>query len=169
MNKDEITQKLALLPEGLAESNIQSWNKMVEFFESPVDAMIGEHFPYSHLIGKIAYAFSMNEQAKLFRAGEQAYTLIISTADEQDLKIGEPCLSVSISNEFLIVRYKINEPNTAKERSNIKIKIMDFGEGEKMNLSQYNIMTALQPMLNLLWDETRGKKKAYRDRINFNL
>ena len=169
MNNQDISQKLALLPEGLAESNIQSWNKMVKFFESPVDAMIGEHFPYSHLIGKIAYAFSMNDQAKLFRAGEQAYTLIISTADEQDLKIGEPYLSVSISNEFLIVRYKTNEPSTTKERSNIKIKIMDFGEGEKMNLSQHNIVTALQPMLNLLWDETRGKKKAYRDRINFNL
>jgi len=41
-------------------------------------------------------------------------------------------------------------------------------EDEEMALSEDNIMTVLQPMLNLLWDQTRGKKNAW-NRINLNL
>jgi hypothetical protein len=159
-----IARKLALLPEGLAERNIQSWKETVEFFERPVDAMIGEHFPYSNMLGDIATAVLKTQQAKLFRAGEQAYDLIISTADSQGLKTGEPFLNVDIGRGFLAVRYEINEPYTTpytvKEKSNIHIRIMGGVKDEVMTLSEDNIMTTLQPMLNLLWDETRGKKKA---------
>ena len=173
MANNDIAQKLALLPEVLAERNIKSWNDMVKLCEKPVDAMIAEHFSHPGNLYPIVYAFSMDQQAKLFRAGEKAYSLIISTSESQELKSGEPFLNVDIVGGFLTVRYAINEPDTVPyattERSNIKIKVVDFGEGEKMNLSQYNIMTALQPMLNLLWDETRGKNNAHRDRINFNL
>ena len=155
-----IARKLALLPEGLAERNIQSWKETVEFFERPVDAMIGEHFPYSNMLGDIATAVLKTQQAKLFRAGERAYGLIISTADNQELKDGEPFLNVDIARGFLTVRYDINEPYTAKEKSNIHIRIMGGIKDEVMTLSEDNVMTALQPMLNLLWDETRGKKNA---------
>jgi hypothetical protein len=164
MNANDIQQKLALLPEGLAESNVRSWKATVEFFEKPVDAMIGEHFPYSNMLGDIAAAVLKSEQAKLFRAGEQAYDLIISTADGQELKLGEPFLNVDIARGFLTIRYDINEPYTApykvKEKSNIHLRIMGRAKEEVMTLSQYNVMTALQPMLNLLWDETRGRKNA---------
>ena len=155
-----IARKLALLPEGLAERNIQSWKETVEFFERPVDAMIGEHFPYSNMLGDIATAVLKTQQAKLFRAGERAYDLIISTADNQELKDGEPFLNVDIARGFLTVRYDINEPYTAKEKSNIHIRIMGGIKDEVMTLSEGNVMTTLQPMLNLLWDETRGKKNA---------
>jgi len=172
MTNDAITKKLALLPEGLAESNLQSWKETVEFFERPVDAMIGEHFPYSNMLGGIATAVLKTQQAKIFRAGERAYTLIISTADSQGLKTGEPFLYVDADRGFLTVRYDMNErytaPYTVKEKSNIHIRIMGGVEDEIMTLSADNIMTALQPMLNLLWDETRGKKNAW-NRINLNL
>jgi len=160
MTNNDVARKLALLPEGLAESNVQSWNKMVEFFSGPFDVVIAEYFPYTPQIYKIVTAFSMNEQAKLFRAGEQAYTLIISTADRQELKIGEPFLSVFIGRGFLTVQYEINEPYTAKEKSNISIRIFGSVEDEIMTLSEDNVMTTLQPMLNLLWNETRGEKNA---------
>ena len=160
MTNYAIARKLALLPEGLAERNIQSWKETVEFFERPVDAMIGEHFPYSNMLGDIATAVLKTQQAKLFRAGERAYGLIISTADNQELKDGEPFLNVDIARGFLTVRYDINEPYTAKEKSNIHIRIMGGIKDEVMTLSEDNVMTALQPMLNLLWDETRGKKNA---------
>ena len=159
MNNDDITQKLALLPEGLAESNVQSWNNVVEFFGGPIDVVIAEYFPYTSEMHEIAIAFSMSEQAKLFRAEGQVYnTLIISTADRQERKIGEPYLRVFIGRGFLTVRYEINEPYAAKEKSNMNIRIMGSVEDEVMTLSEENIMTTLQPMLNLLWDETRGKK-----------
>ena len=116
MNNQDITQKLGLLPEGLAKRNVHSWKDTVEFFERPVESMIGEHFPYSNLVGKVALAVLKSEQAKLFKAGEQAYSLIISTADEQELKIGEPFLNVDVDRGFLTVRYDINEPYRAKER-----------------------------------------------------
>ena len=160
MMNNIIAQKFAPLPEGLAESNLQSWKETVEFFERPVDAMIGEHFPYSGLVGKVAMAVLKSEQAKLFKAGEQAYSLLISTADSQELKFGEPFLNVNVARGFLTVKYEINEPYTAKERSNIHIRIMGFSNEEVMTLSEDNVMTTLQPMLNLLWDETRGKKNV---------
>ena len=159
-----IARKLALLPEGLAESNLQSWKETVEFFERPVDAMIGEHFPYSNMLGDIATVVLKSEQAKLFRAGEQAYDLIISTANSQELKLGEPFLNVHIGRGFLTVRYEINEsytvPYKVKEKSNIHIRIMGGVKDEVMTLSEENIMITLQPMLNLLWDETRGRKNT---------
>jgi hypothetical protein len=161
MAKDDITQKLALLPKGLALSNVQSWNNVVEFFGRPVDVVIAEYFPYTSGMHKIAIAFSMSEQAKLFRAEGQVYdTLIISTADGQERKIGEPCLRVFIGRGFLTVRYEINEPYAAKEKSNVNIRVMGSVEDEVMTLSEENIMTTLQPMLNLIWDETRGKRNA---------
>jgi len=161
MNNDDVMQKLALLPEGLAESNVQSWNNVVEFFGRPVDVVIAEYFPYISEMHEIAIAFSMSEHAKLFRAEGQVYnTLIISTADGQERKIGEPCLRVFIGRGFLTVRYEINEPYAAKEKSNMNIRIMGSVEDEIMTLSENNVMTTLQPMLNLLWDETRGKKNA---------
>ena len=164
MNNQDITQKLGLLPEGLAKRNVHSWKDTVEFFERPVESMIGEHFPYSNLVGKVAMAVLKSEQAKLFKAGEQAYSLIISTADSQELKIGEPFLNVDVGRGFRTVRYHINEPYTAKERSNIHIRIMGFAPEEVMTLSENNIMTVLQPMLNLLWDETRGRKNVEKQK-----
>ena len=164
MTNYALARKLALLPEGLAESNVQSWKETVEFFERPVDAMIGEHFPNTGYLCDIAKAILQSQQAKLFRAGEKAYDLIISTADQRELKIGEPFLHLDADRGFLTVRYDTNEPDTVpytvKEKSNIHIRIMGSVDDEVMTLSEDNVMTALQPMLNLLWDETRGKKNA---------
>jgi len=82
MTNDDIAQKLALLPEGLANRNMQSWNEAVKFFEQPVDTMIAEHFPYMPQMRQIAIAFSNSKQVQLFRAEGQVYeTLIISTSD----------------------------------------------------------------------------------------
>jgi len=161
MTNNDIAQKLALLPEDLAERNVQSWNDVINFFGRPVDVFIGEYFPYISELHEIATAFSKSEQAKLFRAEGQVYnTLIISTSDGQELKIGEPYLRVFVGRGFLTIQYVTPYTAKEKEKSNINIRIMGGVEDEIMILSADNIMTALQPMLNLLWDETRGKKEA---------
>lgn len=163
MTSDDITQKLALLPEGLAERNMQSWNEAVEYLGQPVDVVVAEHFPYIFEMHKIASIVSKNKQVQLFRADVEGHgNLVISTSDEQKLKWGQPFLRVYIDGWFLTARYVINEPypDLAKEKLKISIKIMGNAGDEVMALSADYIMTALQPMLNLLWDETRGKKKV---------
>jgi hypothetical protein len=152
MTNDDIAQKLALLPEGLAERNIQSWKETIEFLEEPVDAMIGEHFPYSGLVGKVAKAILKSEQAKLFKAGEQAYNLIISTTDGK-VEIGEPYLIVHFGRGFLTAQYGINEEEHKYNLLKRKEDNIHFRTGD-------DSITFLQPMLDLLWDETRGKKNT---------
>jgi len=152
MTNDDITQKLALLPEGLAERNMQSWNEAVEYFGRPVDAFIAEYFPYTSEMQKVATVFSNSEQAKLFRAEGQTYhTLIISTTDGQ-VKIGEPYLMVFIDRGFLTAQYGIDEERFKYDLYK-RISNNNLGVGD-------DVMTILQSMLNLLWNETRGKKNA---------
>ena len=152
MTNDDITQKLALLPGGLAERNMQSWNEAVEYFGRPVDAFIAEYFPYTSEMQKVATVFSNSEQAKLFRAEGQTYhTLIISTTDGQ-VKIGEPYLMVFIAGGFLTAQYGIDEERFKYDLYK-RISNNNLGVGD-------DVMTILQSMLNLLWNETRGKKNA---------
>ena len=63
MTNDDFVQKLALLPEGLAERNLQSWNDVNTYFVQPHDAMIYEHFPYTFEMNQVALAFLLSEQA----------------------------------------------------------------------------------------------------------
>jgi hypothetical protein len=153
MNADDIQQRLALLPEGWAQSNLQSWNEVVKFFGGPVDVVIVEHFPYILDMYELAKAFSMSEQAKLFRAeGGSPDTLIISTTDGQ-VKIGEPHLMVFIDRGFLTAQYGIDEEG---HKYNFIKRLSDniyFRTGN-------SAITFLQPMLDLLWNETRGKKNS---------
>src|SRR5262245_46649282 len=115
MTNDDIAQKLALLPEGLAERNLQSWNRAVEYFGGPVNVFIAEYFPYTSEMQEVALVFLNDEQAKLFRAEVLDYddtliidTLIISTTDGQ-VKIGEPDLRVFITGGFLTAQYGVEE------------------------------------------------------------
>jgi len=106
---NDIVQKLALLPEGVVERNLQSWNDANTYFVQPYDAMMYEHFPYISEVHQVVLAFLQSEQAKLFRAeGGSPNILIISTTDRQ-VKIGEPYLSVHYGRGFLTAQYGIYE------------------------------------------------------------
>ncbi len=152
MTNDDIAQKLALLPEGLAERNIQSWNKAVEDFGA-VYEFHAEYCPGMFEMQEVAIAFVKIEQAKLFRAEQRAYNnLIISTTDGQ-VKIGDPYLILDCAGGVLKVQYGIDKE---KYKYNVYKRISSdnyFESGE-------DAITFLQPMLDLLWDETRGKKNA---------
>ena len=150
MNNENITQKLALLPEGLAESNLQSWNKIVKFFGS-TEVVMGEYFPQLFGIYELVVIFSISEQAKLFRADESVYDLIISTTERHGLKSGEPLVRVFYRGG-LMAQYEINGPVTNDKNLNVH-------ERKSCSLED-DVMTNLQPMLNRLLNETRGKKNA---------
>lgn len=61
MMNDYIAQKLALLPEGLAERNLQSWNEAVECFRQPVNVFQAEYFPYIFEMHEIASSCPRNQ------------------------------------------------------------------------------------------------------------
>jgi len=158
MTNDDIAQKLALLPEGIAEKNLGSWEPVVthykEFAEHPFGDILPNNF-YDKAypaIYKLVKDFSNTEQAKLFRGGTAVYDLFISTVDEHGLKIGDRFVSVTFSASNIIIKYEIAGPITLEENPNV-IKRVNCGADE-------NLMLKLQPFLNLLWAETRGKKNA---------
>lgn len=149
MTNVDIAQKLALLPEGLVEKNLQSWKEMAEYFRR-IPVSEGEDSPQLFGINEILGIFLMSEQAKLFKAGKALYDLIISTADGQEPQKGELFLRIYYAGG-LMARYEIN--------SSKKDKNLIAHERKSCSL-EGDVMTNLQPMLNLLWNETRGKKNV---------
>ncbi len=74
MTNDDIAQKLALLPEGLDEENIQSWQHVVHHYEW-ISSSNPRHLPMLNIVQTLF----KSEQIKLFQAGISLFTLIIST------------------------------------------------------------------------------------------
>ena len=158
MKNDDIAQKLALLPEGIAERNLQSWEPVVSHYKEWAEHPLGDILPNNFqdkafpAIYKLVKDFSNTEQAKLFRGGTSVNDLFISTADEHGLRVGDRFVSVIFRASNIIIKYEIASPITLDENPNV-IKRAYCGAND-------NLMLELQPMLDLLWDETRGKKKA---------
>jgi hypothetical protein len=159
MKNDDIAQKLALLPEGIAERNLQSWEPVVSHFKEFAEHPFGDILPNNFqdkafpAIYKLVKDFSNTEQAKLFRGGTSVYDLFISTVDKHGLKIGERLVSVTFrAVHKIIIKYEIASPITLEENPNVIKQVYCKVDD--------NLMLELQPFLNLLWDETRGKKNA---------
>lgn len=158
MTKDDITQKLALLPGGVTEGNLHSWEDVALFYKGFIDNPLGDTLPDNFydkvfpVLYKLVNDFSKTEQAKLYRAGQSVYDLMISTADKHGLKSGEPFVRIFFRGEVLIIQYEINGPITGDENLNVY-------ERKSCRLEN-DLMSILQPMLNRLWDETRGKKNV---------
>jgi len=158
MKNDDIAQKLSLLPEGIADSNFQSWKGVVSFYKSQTDHPIGDILPDNFhdkalsAIYALVKDFVNTEQAKMFRGGTSVNDLFISTADKHGLKVGDLFVRVTFTASNIIIQYEIGSPITLDENPNV-IKRVSCGVSD-------NLMSALQPLLNLLWDETRGKKNA---------
>jgi hypothetical protein len=155
MNKDDIKQKLALLPEGIAEANRQSWEKVVSFYKHqtahPSDIPQKSFYNKALLsIHNLVKDLSNAETAKLFRSGTSVNDLMISTADKHGLRVGDPLVRVTFSGGYIIIQYEISSPITMDENPNI-IKKISCDPNE-------NLMVTLQPLLDILWDETRGNK-----------
>ena len=80
MTKDDVAQKLVLLPEGMVERNLASWEKQVEFFRSFADSSLFELLPESFIgsaqkkIFELVRELSMSEHAKLFRQANRSMT-----------------------------------------------------------------------------------------------
>jgi len=142
MTKDEISQRLVLLPEGLAEENIQSWQRIVKFFElmtSPPGT--SRWTPMLDLVQSL----SESEQAKLFRAGASLLTLMISTKEKHGLENGDAYIYISSKDE---------------DTAEIGYRASHTQMAETYDCKNDELITESQLLLDRLWNETRGKKKA---------
>lgn len=145
MTNDDIAQKLAWLPEGLAGENLRAWQLALETYEWLCSKPM-----YSEVLTPVfdwAKEFSQSEQAKLFRVGIPGLYLTISTKEKHGLEHGDPCIVVNVDDEkpeLLIISYF---PQNIENTENFTCK-------------NDEIMDVLQPLLDRLWDETRGKKNA---------
>lgn len=142
MNIDDIQQKLALLPEGLAEENIQSWQSAIQYYQSHTS------YPnYSFLLPLLSLTqkFSKSEQVKLFRTDFSLGTLMISTSTKDGFGKENPLITVDIKNEGAPDIYYFTCP----------------GEWDDViTCKNEDIMSVMQPFLDRLWNETRGKKNV---------
>jgi hypothetical protein len=158
MTKDEIVQKLALLSEELAESNLRSWERIVSFYKGFIENPMGDILPGNSYdtvnlaLYNLVKDFSKTDKAKLFRAGQSVYDLMISTADNHGLRFGELFVRVAFDGDHIVVQYETAGPITDNENPNII-------ERRFCNLDD-DLMHVLQPLLDLLWNETRGKKNG---------
>lgn len=155
MTKDEITQRLALVPKGIVENNLDSWKSTSSFYKGYVDSPINEGLvegswrkAFTPIYNLLKY-FSTTEQAKLFKAGHSGYELIISTANEHGLKRGDHYIRIISKDGFITIQYEI--AGSITDDANPKVY-----ESTVCNL-QDDLMPALQPFLTRLWSETRGK------------
>ena len=156
MLNGEVSQKLALLPEGIAERNLVSWKEIISFYKGFVNNPIGDTLPGNFydkvfsVLFNLVKDFSKTKQAKLFRAGQSVYDLMISTADKHGLKYGEYFVRVTFEKENIFIQYETVGPISDDVNPNIH---------ERYSCSiDDDLKAILQPLLNRLWNETRGKK-----------
>lgn len=143
MTKDDITQKLSLLPEGLAEKNIQTWQASMKAYERLV--LDTGQSRYQYLLDLVR-RISKSEQAKLFNSFPDLWMLIISTRLSLDESLGNGI-------PFIVVGVKNDEPTVVSYYTTTE-------QWEYVDCKNNEIMPILQPLLDRLWNETLGKKNA---------
>jgi hypothetical protein len=131
----------------LSRRNMKSWQKVLDFYE-----MIAQDFfdgdRISPLLG-VVRALYTSDVAKQFRAGHRHETLIISTAPLKKgwtrLEDDEPLVIVTVDRrtKMLLIEYQ------------------DRGNGRPLGrymCSECECMSYLHPVLNRLWEDTRGRR-----------
>lgn len=141
MANNDIAQKLALLPEGLAEDNLQTWQRAMRYFQDRVSDYPGSRLKY--LLGLVE-SISKLEEAKLFRVKPSARLLVISATTKEDQDHGDFFIVVGLKDE--------DTTNIVCSRpTEIAYSVV---------CKNNEIVSTLQPLLDRLWNETRGKHNA---------
>lgn len=141
MTHDDNAQKLALLPEGLAEENLRTWQEAIQHYQEGNSAH--PNSVHKHLLD-LVQTISKSGQEKLFRAYSSISMLIISTVTPLAKDYGDLFIVVDVKNG--------NLAHIAYSGRNEIIEFIDSKSDE--------ILPKLQPLLDRLWNETRGKKNS---------
>ena len=144
MSYEDIAQKLVLLPKGLAEKNVQTWQASVKNYERL--ALETGRPRYQYLLGLVQNILRL-EDAKLFNSFPDLWMLIISTRLSLDDSLGR-------GTPFIVVGVKDdNEPTVVSYTTTTE-------QSEYVSCKSNAIMPTLRPLLDRLWSETWGKKNA---------
>ena len=142
MTSDYIPQKLAFLPEDLIEENIQSWHHVVNMCE--LYFAHGGDIRWRVLID-LTQKLSESGQIKLYRGGLSLNIMMISTKEETGLEKGDAYFYVYVQKgDVAEVGYRAS--NTEK--------------AETFECKNNELFIKIQPLLDRLWNETRGKKNV---------
>ncbi len=145
MDANDTPQRLARLPESVAEENLRTWQLALEMYQRLCSTPV-----YSQVLTPMfewVKKFSRSEQAKLFRAGVPGLHLTISTKEKHGLEPGDSAIDIDIEDErpeMLVISYLGG----------------DSEKPEKLTCKNDEIQQTLQPLLDRLWNETRGKENA---------
>ena len=141
MTNDDFAQKLVLLPEGLAEENIQSWQRAMRVYQLFVSDHAHSEFKY--LLDLVESVLQL-EDAKLFRVYPDKDLLILSTTTKEDRDYGDFFIVVGLRDE------DTTDIGCYTPKESVESVICKSSE----------IFPTLEPFLDRLWNETRGKKNA---------
>ncbi len=130
----------------LAHFNTKSWRKVLDYYEMIAQDLDGDRL--SPLLGVVRALFT-SDVAKQFRAGHRHEALIISTAPHKKgwnrLEDDEPLVVVTLD----------------KRTKMLLIEYQDRGNGRPFGrymCSERECMSYLHPVLNRLWEDTRGRR-----------
>src|SRR5262245_29124712 len=90
------------VPDALSELNIESWQRIVLFYE---DLLTHRGFESSRPLLELVREVSRSKTASAFRAGQSMATLIISTKQHHGLDEDDPFVALSSLPEDLEIEY----------------------------------------------------------------
>jgi hypothetical protein len=129
----------------IAEKNRQSWQGMVASYEHFLMIPSWEWLePLLQLVKHI----EDTQWAHKYLAGLSLYHLIIPTAQEYGLQEGEPFVAVRLEREGTVQIEYWNETHGS------------IIESQSCSRDKESILVALTPLMNRLWEETKGEEMA---------
>jgi hypothetical protein len=118
--------------------NIESWQRVIAFYERIIseDGWL-TYIPVLELVTHLA----TTEVATRFRAGHAIFYLMISTKSQHGLEIEDPYIEIRLINKWqqFQIEYYDGQQSTDTYTSALT-----------------DVLTTLKPVLDRLWNETRG-------------
>src|SRR5258706_15082559 len=105
MTNDDIAQKLVLLPEGIEEENLRTWEETIDYYQEALQVnpeMISDEAVsiYKNLLN-LVQTISKSGQEKLYRAYSSLSMLIISTTTATAKDYGDLFIVVDAKTDNL--------------------------------------------------------------------
>jgi hypothetical protein len=132
----------SIMSDELSQLNLDSWREMLAYYEDFV-----QHPDWKRLypILRVVQRLSSSEASKRFRAGQSLWHLIISTAPKHGLEENEPFVVVTLNGDTqqLLIEYWDKTCGSILE---------------KYICNEDDVMSYLHPVLNRLWENTKGQR-----------
>ena len=130
------------VPDWLAERNLESWREIVNYYEDLERVSDASDTHLSPLL-QLVRQFSIRDSARMFRAGQSLWHLIISTSEKYGLRDDEPSVLVTLVEKGRTFQLEYHRKPGGRPL-------------EKLRCSETDVIQQLDRLLARLWDDTRG-------------